>query len=118
MTTLAPERTERLLEKSGRITPREVLEAYEQTGLKPIQNIYYTDVDEQARACAMGALAAAHGSYDDDPFTYMEDRMGEDWERYLESFACAFDNYRFAPGHHDWKAYLDGQRSRKAVLGA
>jgi hypothetical protein len=49
------ERTERKLEKSSRITPRKVLEAYRETGLEPMANDFG---DEKGRACALAALAA------------------------------------------------------------
>jgi hypothetical protein len=51
------ERTERrdLLSESGRITPREVLEAYWETGLEPMVDDFG---DEKGRACALAALAA------------------------------------------------------------
>lgn len=53
------ERTERKLEASGRITPREVLEAYRTTDLKPVTGEFY-DVDT-GEACALTALGAASG---------------------------------------------------------
>jgi hypothetical protein len=51
------ERVERKLEKSGRITPREVLEAYEETGLEPAENIFVL----RNKACAFGAVMVREG---------------------------------------------------------
>jgi hypothetical protein len=47
--------SQRKLEKSSRITPRKVLEAYWETGLKPMADDFG---DEKGRACALAALAA------------------------------------------------------------
>ncbi len=47
------------LERSGRITPREVLGAYARTGLRPQRKVYREDNG----ACAVGVLMTAHGDW-------------------------------------------------------
>ena len=54
---LVRERVERKLEKSGRITPSEVLTAYERTGLEPVAEEFWTENG----ACAIGVLMDAEG---------------------------------------------------------
>jgi hypothetical protein len=122
----APQRTERLLEKSGRITPREVLEAYEETGLRPGTECF---LDGDA-ACAFGVLMARDGVPRRESFEGFDHDALEQWQTlktmalgsgYAGAFYDGFDGYSFdgypygihsdaSKGHHD------GQRSRKAVL--
>lgn len=52
---------ERRLEKSGRITPREVLEAYRQTGLLPSDRGWWREAEGKPSACAVGAMMVASG---------------------------------------------------------
>lgn len=128
------ERVERKLEKSGRITPREVLEAYEETGLKIARDVYQVG----DRACAIGVLMARDGiRLDGDEQTLKASFAIDDWEKerieyvgeyYCSGFVNAFDggirpdepsdDGPWEYGSWWWEAlgYRDGQRVRKFVL--
>lgn len=134
------ERTKLKLEASGRITPREVLEAYERTGTKPD----YGDWDH----CAFAALVHAHGYFNaehDAKFPgsplaldieeFIEDR-GSEWcglryvaSEYQAGFVRGFDGHSMPPepgddsielGCWEWEklGWLDGRRVRRFVFRA
>jgi hypothetical protein len=110
------ERIERLLEKSGRITPREVLEAYEETGL----GVTFGCFVNQGRACAYGALMVRDG------FTQNLDFSIAEWTRERDMLAGLGYGYGFyrgfdgallpSTGRYPRKGYLDGIRARRFVL--
>jgi hypothetical protein len=114
----APQRVERLLEKSGRITPREVLKAYEATGLIPSANIYRCD----QLACALGVLLEVSGAprtTDDfgeigavDGLAFAR-RITED---YVLGFEAGFDNVPKSSDVLRSQGYRDGRRVRRFVL--
>lgn len=124
------ERTERLLEKSGRITPREVLDAYEETGLKPARAVFMGG----AEACAVGVLMYRDHMWPARVFSgdwgevaiallnrWTEQRLalagGED---YRIGFTTAFDGIAESTMTRpsERKGFRDGQRVRHFVFGA
>jgi hypothetical protein len=111
------ERTERLLEKSGRITPREVLEAYEETGLTPKTGSFVTDAGE---ACGIGVVAIRHVESLAYAFArYMRQRGVNRPVFYASGFANAFDGHAQQipqlTGESYKTGYRDGQRVRRFV---
>ena len=114
----APRRTERLLEKSGRITPREVLEAYEETGLEPSFALWGMLGES---ACALTALGCAAGVEGEFPSSigrryYFDVRRGE--QSYANGFIAGFDgtNRQTPRNARNRLGHRDGQRVRKFVL--
>ena len=104
MATIMPvnERTERLLERSGRITPREVLAAAERLGIEVQPQRYAT--------CGMGVVTMAAG-WEHKPYHYMRERYGERGGSYTDGFITGFDGYEPAQGGVDYrKGYRDGRR--------
>ena len=119
---LTKERTQRLLEKSGRIKPREVLAAYEQTGLEPCAGWG----DGKKYGCALTAMIGGHEGNGSTGITtasdrYIQGRMPtislEDASSYRLGFVHAFDG-ECVPGA-GWfrKGYRDGVRVRRFVFG-
>jgi hypothetical protein len=108
------ERVERKLEKSGRITPREVLEAYEETGLKPCEGQFLSG----NRACALGVLRLYADPSCKYHVQYMRTRMPQQNPvSYASGFTNGFDGtgtQRQSIGY--LKGYRDGQRVRRFVL--
>ena len=120
----APQRTERLLEKSGRITPREVLEAYETTGRGVCFDGFGDEFGSMGKACAIGALMARdgvslHSSVElSDWLRERSERVGMD---YYGGFYRGFDGFFSAQedreGRQSYRnGYRDGQRVRAFVL--
>jgi hypothetical protein len=109
----APQRTERLLEKSGRITPREVLEAYEKTELKPC----FKSFTSGERACAVGVLMARGGNavppYLRNFMDGIDAAAGHD---YVVGFICGFDGRAGVKHPIPQIGFRDGKRCRKFVL--
>jgi hypothetical protein len=114
----APTRVERKLEKSGRITPKEVLEAYEETGLTPHQS-YFRDADT---ACGLGVLMARDGlDARHAPIAiegWIKQRDAAAGEYYSNGFWRAFDSHVLPLPNTvaERKGYRDGQRVRRFVL--
>ena len=118
--TEVKERAARLVEASGRVRPRGVLEAYERTGLRPGTGVF---VDyEHGEACAYGVLAVRRGI---DPMGWSGQTL--DWMNrihgdYAAGFYCAFDGEEGLPcwleetpeGRTGWR---DGKRVRRFVFG-
>lgn len=128
------ERTERMLERSGRISPREVLGAYRETGLVPSRHVFVSD----GEACAIGAVVAAgigvvaaedQGNLEDALF----DRLGGASSDYRDGFVGGFDGEPFfapdypeelygwmAEGLRRWHAagWRDGRRVRRFVFAS
>jgi hypothetical protein len=107
------ERTERLLEKSGRITPREVLEAYQVTGLYPGTRHYRVG----DTACAIGALAHHKAPATDGYTVYVGKRTASNPSGYAAGFANAFDGWDMMSLATKMyrTGYRDGQRVRRFV---
>ncbi len=119
----APQRTERMLEASGRITPREVLEAYEETRLEAASGHYYDTVS--GSACAIGVLLNSQGVWDRESNMWMDWDVAAGWLRervplnsgeYEDGFISGFDNYEEPDDPALHLGYRDGQRVRKFVL--
>ena len=116
------ERTQRLLERSGRIKPREVLEAQRKTGLTPAHNA----LRSRDNACGMGLLLAMNGIDAEADFSaamlWIVRRFEHD---YSEGFMRGFDGlplHRYALDHPKArrefrKGWRDGARSRKFCFG-
>jgi hypothetical protein len=112
----APKKVEkaplRLLEKSGRITPREVLEAYEETGLYPKTRDFF----DGERACAIGALRRHQDLGSLGYSGYMRSRIGKYHLSYPMGFTNAFDGMGVNGKSAGYlKGYRDGQRVRRFV---
>jgi hypothetical protein len=118
----APTRVERKLEKSGRITPRGVLEAYEETGLQPGTRVF----ENGGRGCAFGALMMQAGipvgdksnAVFDIKHTWLNAVRDSAGMSYVPGFYDGFDG---APSCRKldlaWKkGWRDGRRVRKFVL--
>ncbi len=132
------ERTKRLLERSGRIRPREVLDAYRETGFAAVRHKWAWK-DE---ACALTALGVAHdpgpisstentedeANVRDMALAYVESRMPYIHEHYAFGFERGFDGHpRPNPGDDDhplvrgseaWErcGWRDGRRAAWAVF--
>lgn len=109
------EKTNLLAPLCGRITPRQVLEAYEATGLIPGTGRFYDD----GRACALGAIAAVGMRPTDDwGKVFARIRLDRD---YMDSFINGFDNNFLRrlsfPSRAARKGYRDGARARRFVFG-
>lgn len=57
--TRAPKRTHRKVEESGRITPREVIDAYEEEGIFPVRQLFSNA--DGSRMCPASVLALHEG---------------------------------------------------------
>ena len=131
------ERVERKLERSGRITPREVLEAYEETGLRPLVGQWYEP--ETSSACALSAVAVVTDGVVANQDTMMDGqaainlvvmRVPRMSTYYRMGFVLGFDDKPppLPSGEDDpaylkteaWarKGYRDGQRARRFVFGS
>lgn len=108
------------LEKSKRITPREVLRAYRETTLAPITGMYL----HGEAACAVGALGVASGhgyvDLDGDPAVdfcgYMKSRMPDKWSVYLGGFEGGFDGHPCpSDGPIRRTGWRDGRRAARFV---
>jgi hypothetical protein len=91
-----------------RITPQEVLEAYEKTGLKPMQGDYYP---QEGCACGMGAIATSNGYIDTGLEPFYSKLFRKYGTKYHDGFTHGFDggtvvmnNENFIKGHTDGKA--------------
>jgi hypothetical protein len=110
----APTRVERKLEKSGRITPREVLGAYETTGLKPMFGAFH---DSYGRACAVAVVEARYEIPLTWPITSLV-RRGYNRD-YIWGVVAGFEGAERDPAitlHAEYRGWLDGLRIRKFVL--
>ncbi len=122
------------LEKSGRITPREVLEAYEETGFEPMFEGWFEWSKHGSRACGITVLAVANGveparlfefacGVDD----YMEKRIEYVGDYYQSGFTVGFDggpcpepsgdDHPLVEGSEGWirMGWRDGKRARTFV---
>ena len=113
------------LEASGRITPREVLRAYEETGFEPADGLWFDALGN--RACALTAVAARGGHREGlisgkAAGDVLEDRMFPfcDAYSYRDGFVCGFDGEIPEAGEEltDAQAlgWRDGARARAFVL--
>lgn len=118
------ERTRDLLCESGRITPREVLEAYEATGLRPVREVF----DNKAGGvCGLTVVAAAKGEWpngellpEDAVMKVLERTMThEAADRYIDGFMYGFDKEEEDEDASAWerKGFRDGRRAARAVFG-
>lgn len=117
------------LAASGRVAPREVLAAYEQTGLRPTFGEWYVTalISGPSFACALTAVAKQKGWNDPERLMngyaaskVLEGRMPrENAGIYREGFAKGFDGTiqrRDWPYERaEWMGYRDGQRARAFV---
>lgn len=118
-------RTERLLERSGRITPREVLGAYRETGIKPCASTFILgDFLHGYEACAIGALAMRDGVYPtgDDLDGWIERKTAGQGPSYATGFWKGFDGESLPPffaarSAQARKGWRDGARCRRFVFG-
>ncbi len=115
----------RLLEKSGRITPREVLEAQAKTGMMLEAGDW--------QKCALAVMTHAAGYFDeahaaacpDSPFSldmagFLEGRMLQVFAYdYGAGFAQGFDDHPLVQGGYLWerRGWRDGKRARRFVFG-
>lgn len=93
-----------------RITPQEVLEAFEKTGLKPMQGDYYPFA---GCACALGAIASSQG-IEGSLYHQFSIIYGD----YQDAFTDGFDGRRKPLGglcESDELAYQDGLAAWEAV---
>ena len=106
-----------------RITPEEVVKAYQQTGLQPTPIMFLT---EDGRACALTALAVANGRTIEDiwkwnaaPYTGIKDLIPGCLysEEYLGGFVAGFDGMHVSCERQDVYAtgYKDGCMARDMV---
>lgn len=125
------------LEASGRVTPREVLKAYEETGYKPLFEHWWHPVEDGYEACALTALVGASGvdlagtpmleaSYCAED--YMEERLPHVHHYYQIGFTAGFDDdlaptssgddHPLSLGSDAWErcGWRDGKRARAFVL--
>jgi hypothetical protein len=131
-------RSQRKLERSGRITPREVLEAYRDTGLAPMFGEWYALQNGKERACALTAVGIAQG-HRCDAFglevgraadALMDSRFGPyEAHDYQDAFVYGFDGHDLPPSlppddslgedRQAWEriGWRDGRRARRAVFG-
>jgi hypothetical protein len=112
----APKKVEkaplRLLEKSGRITPREVLEAYEETGFYPKTRDFF----DGEGACPVGVLREHQDPGSLGYSTYIRSRISECHLTYPMGFTNAFDGLGVNGESAGYlKGYRDGQRVRRFV---
>lgn len=118
----AKARTKLKLEASGRITPREVLEAYKETGLEPKSQFYF----DGCAACGLGAMAAVDGLFrsaeerkleQEVVLEMLERRMGEHADRYMAGFDIGFMGIK-STGDSEWtrKGNHDGRRVCRFVF--
>lgn len=128
----ARERTELKLETSGRITPREVLEAYEETGMQPMTEAWYEPSKYGDRACAITVLAHHNGYVGEyaciDTEAFIEERFPYVSEYYQSGFVKGFDggscpepgddDHPLMRGSEGWErlGWRDGQRVRRFVF--
>lgn len=132
------EHTKSLLKRSGRITPREVLEAHRETGFAAVRHKWAW----KDQACALAALGVAHApgpipfaeNTEDEvnvwamALAYVESRMPYTHEYYAYGFERGFDgDERPEPGDDDhplvrgseaWTrcGWRDGRRAAWAVF--
>jgi hypothetical protein len=93
-----------------RITPEEVLKAYEKTGLKPMRGDYYPF---QGCACALGVMAVTL-KLSGNLYDHFQDIYGD----YQDAFTDGFDGRRKPTGglcKTDEIAYKDGNAAWEAV---
>lgn len=126
------------LEVGGRITPREVLEAYEKTGLEPIFDDWYDthciDLERTTHACGFTAVMLASKTpmpkgvhlYDAIE-SYARERFDGAGEHYKGGFALGFDgkdaplpsgdDHPLMRGSEGWSrlGWCDGKRARAFV---
>lgn len=108
-----------------RITPEEVIKAYEETGLTPKPGLLYRPY--QHAACAIGVLTYHELSKKEefDPpayihWSHVEDNLGYHYD-YCISLALGFDNPNDQPdptdsdSDHILQAFADGVAIHKAV---
>ena len=113
---------------SKRITPEEVLAAYEATGLKPVQESWTDMVNGQRCGCGLTAVAMSKrkGLDFSDFFSNLGDLDAEDRMLahelglpldYVWGFAAGFDgNSPFGIDYADWRlGYKDGRAAWEAV---
>lgn len=119
---------------SGRISPRDVLEAYEMTGYEPSRTwfdvVHVPEHDcTHLMACALTAMAGVKAIEEDRPFIpnfvdadiieeYIFGIVGlDDW--YLNGFVGGFDgNAKPSKSHpRECAGYRDGRRASRFVLG-
>ena len=100
------------MSEQKRISPEEVVAAYEAKGLTPIQGETLDLLDKCA--CGIGALYAREQREIAWPMIWAESIYSAD---YAEGFACGFDNYapmelgdRYQQGHADGRAAWDAVR--------
>lgn len=111
------ERTRDLLRESGRITPRQVLEAYRETGLRPARGEW----GDEHNVCALTALGVAAGFTSDASYKIAR----AFWEShnlsnaYADGFVAGFDGDppRFFRRADKRKGYRDGRQAARAVFG-
>ncbi len=120
------ERVERKLEKSGRITPREVLRRYEETGLRPCLGWG----DGEKAGCALTAILGGHAGNGSILVAEAANRLMEGRMPHLPVFAATDYRLGFARGFDDTdfelerrspafrQGYRDGCRARRFVFGA
>lgn len=98
-----------------RITPEQVLSAYEQIGLTPLQNDFISA--DGCKACAIMAIHIAAGG--ESYINLALDRANNTYGfRYRECFIKGFDGYN-QDYHHlsefEKEAYADGEAAWEAV---
>lgn len=113
-----------LLRESGRITPREVLEAYRETGLQPVRGAFR---DRAGRVCGLTVVAAMKGAWPNAELlpekavveVLTRAMTLECAEHYLNGFVYGFDGYIQHENELDWKSkgWRDGRRAARAVFG-
>jgi hypothetical protein len=120
------QRVERALERSGRITPREVLEAYRETGARPCTGEWS---DGTGGECALLAVAHANGLWATNigiitacVDVLLERRMSPVYDAwsYRDGFAEGFDgtiSRREYQSEAEATGYRDGARARRFVFG-
>ena len=130
-----------LLATSGRITPREVLDAYQETGLEPVfddwYDTHYIDLEQITHACGFTVVALANASprpltgsgVEHFVFFYGTRRFEDVASYYKGGFARGFDgkdasessgdDHPLQLGCEGWerKGWRDGKRARAFVLG-
>lgn len=111
----------------GRISPREVLEAYRKTGYTPSGNLF---VDEN-RACPLGAMAVIESPHVRDMWgnagivahCLLAQRLSTGFSAYMTGFTCGFDGAAGAGVYGDVErvrryrqGFRDGERARLFVF--